>query len=544
MRPVVLIILDGWGVAPAGPGNAITQAKIPYITSLLSHYPHCLLKASGEAVGLPRGETGNTETGHLNIGAGYIVYQDLPRINLAIADGSFFKNFAFLQAINHARKYESNLHLLGLIGSGGVHSNVEHLLALLQLVKEQGFTKVYLHLITDGRDSPPKSAIVYLEQIQVYLDSLGFGKIATIMGRYYAMDRDRRWERTEKAYLALTRGIGEKGNDAIKVIKSSYEKNITDEFIIPTVITENGSPLPRIKENDSVIFFNYRVDRPRQLTKAFVLENFKEEANTIDFDPYSVKYFKKHTPEIATLYPPFERGPLIPHLYFVTMTEYSRNVHVSAVAFPPEIVTHPLGECIAQKGLLQLRVAESEKERFVTYYFNGQRESPFLGEERLIVPSPKVPTYDLKPEMSAVELTNLFLDKLTRKRFDFSVINFANPDMVGHTGNLPATIKACETVDFCLSKIVPFILKNRGTIFITGDHGNAEELINPKTGGVDTEHSTYPVPFIAVNKKWEGNSCDLPEGILADIAPTILAVMHIAKPKNMTGRNLLENIID
>ncbi len=377
MRPVVLIILDGWGVAPAGPGNAITQAKIPFIKSLFSLYPNSLLEASGEAVGLPRGEVGNTETGHLNIGAGHIVYQDLPRINLAIADGSFFKNFAFHQAINHARKYESNLHLLGLIGSGGVHSNIEHLLALLQLMKEQGFTRVYLHLVTDGRDSPPKSAIVYLEQIQVYLKSLGFGEIATVMGRYYAMDRDKRWERTEKAYLALTRGIGEKGDDPIKVIKSSYQKNITDEFILPTIITKDGSPLPRIVANDSVIFFNYRVDRPRQLTKAFVLDNFEEEANTVDFDPYAIKYYKKHTPHIAKLYPPFNRGPLIPHLYFVTMTEYSRNVHVSAVAFPPEIVVQPLGECISQKGLSQLRVAETEKERFVTYYFNGQREAPF-----------------------------------------------------------------------------------------------------------------------------------------------------------------------
>jgi len=544
MRPVVLIILDGWGVAPPGPGNAVTQAKIPFFQNLLSYYPHGLLDASGEAVGLPRGEAGNSETGHLNIGAGLIVYQDLPRINLAIADGSFFKNFAFHAAIDHARKYESNMHLLGLVGSGGVHSNIEHLLALLQLFKEQGVNRVYLHLITDGRDSPPESSILYIKEIQSYLDSLGFGEIATIMGRYFAMDRDRRWDRTEKAYLALTGDISEKGENVIEIINSSYKKNITDEFIVPTVITKKGIPLPRICANDSVIFFNYRVDRPQQLTKAFVLDNFEEEANIIDFDLYAEKYYKKHTPEISEFYPPFARGPKIPHLYFVTMTEYNRNVHVSSVAFPPQIITYPLGESLSRKGLLQLRVAESEKERFVTYYFNGQREASFMGEERLIVPSPKVPTYDLKPEMSAYEMTQIFISKLREKKYDFFLINFANPDMVAHTGNLPATIVACETVDKCLSQMIPLILAEKGTVFVTGDHGNAEELINPKTGGVDTEHSTYPVPFLAINKKWEGKSGKLSHGILADIAPTILEVMHIAKPKSMTGRNLLENIIE
>jgi 2,3-bisphosphoglycerate-independent phosphoglycerate mutase len=544
MRPVVLIILDGWGIAPPGPGNAISKAAIPFMQHLSSYYPHGLLDASGEAVGLPKGEAGNTETGHLNIGAGFIVYQDLPRINLAIADGSFFKNFAFHAAIDHARKYESNMHLLGLVGSGGVHSNIEHLLALLQLFKEQGFTRVYLHLITDGRDSPPKSSILYIKEIQAYLDSLGFGEIATVMGRYFAMDRDRRWDRTEKAYLALTQDIGEKGEDVIKIINSSYEKNITDEFIIPTIITKKGTPTPRICANDSVIFLNYRVDRPQQLTKAFVLDNFEEEANIIDFDPYAVKYYKKHTPEITALYPPFARSSKIPHLYFVTMTEYNRNVHVSSVAFPPQIIAYPLGECISQTGLRQLRVAESEKERFVTYYFNGQREAPLIGEERLIVPSPKVPTYDLKPEMSAPELTQAFLEKLLEKKYDFLLLNFANPDMVAHTGNLAATVSACETVDKCLSQIVPAVLTEGGTLFITGDHGNAEELISPKTGDIDTEHSTFPVPFIAVNKKWEGKSNELSHGILADIAPTILSVMHLSKPKSMTGRNLLENIIE
>ena len=501
------------------------------------------MEASGEAVGLPKGEDGNTETGHLNIGAGYIVYQDLPRINLAIADGTFFKKQAFLSAIDHARKYQSNMHLLGLIGSGGVHSNIEHLLALLQLLKEQSFSRVYLHLITDGRDSPPKSAGLYIEQIQSYLTSLGFGRIATIMGRYFAMDRDYRWERTEQAYNALTKGVGEKGESAEKIIASSYAAGISDEFIKPSIMIKDGKPVALISPHDSVIFFNYRIDRPRQLTNAFVLENFEKDANTPDFDPYAVKYYKKHLFELPKLSSPFNRGVKIPHLYFVTMTEYSRSVHASNVAFPPQIIVNPLGECIANQGLSQLRMAESEKERFVTYYFNGQRETPFTGEDDLIVPSPKVPTYDLKPEMSAYELTDKLIAQLKTEKYHFIVTNFANPDMVAHTGNLTATIAACESIDASLAKIVPAVLHLSGKVFIIGDHGNAEELINPQTGGVDTEHSTYPVPFIAVNKSWEGKNTLLSSGILADVAPTILEVMHIKKPVSMSGRNLLENIL-
>ncbi len=543
MRPVLLLILDGWGVAPAGPGNAISLANLPFYSSLLGKFPHCTLAAFGEAVGLPHGEDGNTETGHLNLGAGHIVYQDLPRINLSIADGSFFQNPAFLNAINHARKYESNIHLLGLIGSGGVHSNIEHLLALLQLLKEQSFTKVYLHLITDGRDSPPKSSAVYIKQIMAFLDSLGFGKIASLMGRYYAMDRDNRWDRTEKAYRSLTAGLGEKGKDPLAVIDASYAKGVTDEFILPTNIEAFGKPVALIKENDSVIFYNFRIDRPRQLTKAFVLDNFEDEANISDFDPFAVKYFKKHVLEASDIQPSFKRGPKIPHLYFVTMTEYSRNVHAAAVAFPPKIVNSPIGECISQMGLNQLRMSESEKERFVTYYFNGQREAPFINEDRIIVPSPKVATYDLKPEMSAEKLTEMLIEKIKIKKYDYIVVNFANPDMVAHTGMIPATIKACEVVDICLSKIVPTVLSINGTVFITADHGNAEELIDPQTGDVDTEHSTFPVPFIAINRKWDGKNIMLPTGILADVAPTVLKCMHIELPKSMTGRNLLENIV-
>lgn len=543
MRPVVLIILDGWGEAPSGPGNAISLSKIPFFRKLLTDFPHTLLQASGDAVGLPKGESGNTETGHMNIGAGYIVHQDLPRINLSIADGSFFEKEAFLRAIDHARKYQSNIHLLGLIGSGGVHSNIEHLLALLQMMKEENYSRIYLHLITDGRDSPPKLASVYIKQIQSHIEHLGLGTIATIMGRYYAMDRDNRWERTEKAYFALTKGIGPKGKIPEEIINKSYETGLTDEFIIPSVIVKDGRPVALISENDSVIFFNYRIDRPRQLTKAFVLENFEKEANIPDFDPYSVKYYKKHIVEMPELSSPFKRGLKIPHLFFVTMTEYSRSVHASAVAFPPYIVFSPLGECIANQGLKQLRMAESEKERFVTYYFNGQRETPFISEDRIIVASPKVATYDLKPEMSAYELTDVLIKNIKSKKYDFMLINYANPDMVAHTGVIPATISACECIDACLAKVLPEILSVNGTAFVTADHGNAEELINPKTGGVDTEHSTYPVPFIAVNKTMKGKNIVLPVGILADIAPTILKFLHIKLPQSMTGRNLLENVI-
>jgi len=544
MTPVLLIVLDGWGIAPRGPGNAIYRSNLPFYNSLMTKFPHGTLTASGEAVGLPKGEDGNTETGHINLGAGYIVYQDLPRINLSIADGSFFRNQAFIQAIDHARKYESNIHLLGLIGSGGVHSNTEHLLALLQLMKEHNFKRVYLHLFTDGRDSPPKSALLYVKNLQSYLDSLEVGTIATVIGRYFAMDRDHRWERTKRAYEALTHSVGNRAKTVEDAISISYDKGITDEFIEPTVLVKNNQAIAQIKANDSVIFFNYRVDRPRQLTKAFVLENFEKDGNIVDFDPYLVKYFKKHEAQLSQLSSPFARGPRMPHLYFVTMTEYSRFVHASAVAFPPHIVAHPLGECIAEMGLSQLHMAESEKERFVTYYFNGQREAPFAGQETVIVPSPKVATYDLSPSMSSVDLTDTLLHLIDKKLYDFTLVNFACPDMVAHTGNIEATIVACETVDTCLSRIVPQILNMEGIVCITGDHGNAEELIDPLTGGIDTEHSTFPVPFLVLAKKWEGKPVELSPGVLADVAPTILSIMDIKKPSSMTGRNLLENSLD
>lgn len=536
-KPVVLIIMDGWGIAPAGPGNAISQAKLTALPKLWATYPHGKLLASGEAVGLPKGEDGNTETGHLNLGAGRVVYQDLPRINMAIADGSFYQNEAFLSAVSHAEGHMSNIHVLGLIGSGGVHSNMEHLFALLWFCKNSNLSRLYLHLITDGRDSPPKSAITYVSQIKDEITRVGIGTIASVTGRYYAMDRDQRWERTEKAYTALTEGKGLTASSATAAIEQAYQKNITDEFIEPTMITRDGIPLALIKHNDVVIFFNYRIDRPRQLTKAFVLPDFSKTAQLSEYDPYAIKYFKKHT-MIQDAHEPFKRTTFLENLFFVTMTEYEKKLPVT-VAFPPQTVVAPIGRVVSEMGFKQLRLAETEKERFVTYYFNGQREEPYTGEDRIIIPSAQVATYDLKPEMSASELLEHLLQKLTEKIYSFIVVNFANPDMVAHTGVIQAAIRACEVTDICVGKVVEAVLSLDGACFITADHGNVEEMIDPVTGGIDTEHSTYPVPFLCIAKEFTGKSEELPSGMLADVAPTILSLMGAPIPATMNGRNLL-----
>ena len=533
--------MDGWGSAPPSPGNAITLANPITLNSLWASYPHTLLSASGESVGIPRGEPGNTEAGHLNLGAGRIVYQDLPRINLAIAEGSFFKNEVFLEAIAHARTYNSNLHLMGLVGAGGVHSNVEHLYGLLRLAREQQFTRVYLHVFTDGRDSPPSAALTYIQQLEKVVATEQVGTIATVMGRYWAMDRDFRWERTERAYLVLTKGQGKRATSVQEAIESSYKEKKTDEFIEPTLITdESGNPHSLIKDNDAIIFFNYRIDRPRQLTKAFVLPDFEERAQKEwDFDPYMVKYYQKHNVEIPQR-PVFQRGPLLQNLYFVTMTQYGKLLPVH-VAFPPETVELPLGRVLSERGVRQLRMAESEKERFVTFYFNGQQELPFAGEDRIIIPSPAVATYDLKPEMAAREITAAFLENLrvNPQSYGFTLINFANADMVGHTGNLAAGIVACKTVDSCVGEIVNVVEELGGAVLLTGDHGNAEEMINPITGQPRTEHSDNSVPFIIISKQFVTQPRTLPAGILADVAPTVLYLLGIDKPLVMTGRNLL-----
>lgn len=538
-RPVVLIVLDGWGIAPPSLGNAISQAKTPNISSFWSGYLHTQLNASGDAVGLPRGEPGNTETGHLNLGAGQIVYQDLQRINMAIADGSFFRNQVILDAIKHCKSTNGDLHAMGLIGAGGVHSNIEHLFALLRLIKLEGFNRVFLHLFTDGRDSPPNGAPIYLAQIRQVIAHEGIGQIASIMGRYYAMDRDLRWDRTEKAYLALTRGIGNKSSSPEEAIQESYNRNISDEFIEPTLFTyTDGRPLSLIKPGDAVVFYNFRIDRPRQLTKSFVLDDFESQANIFsETDPYEVTHHRTHQIAPKTERPLFNRGEKIKNLFFVTMTEYQKGMPAE-IAFPPQAIELPLGRIISERNLRQLRASESEKERFVTYYFNGQREISFPGEEHLIIPSPKVSTYDLKPEMSAVNLTNAVLERIADRKFDFILINFANPDMVGHSGNLGAAIRAVEVTDECVGKITRAVLLLGGCTVITADHGNAEEMINLKTGQTDTEHSTFPVPLILVHEQLKIPKT-LPSGILADVAPTILNIMDIPKPQGMLGRNLL-----
>jgi 2,3-bisphosphoglycerate-independent phosphoglycerate mutase len=542
MKPVILIILDGYGLAPPGPGNAVYLANPRNINSFLYSYPNTTLKASGQSVGLPAGEVGNTEVGHLNLGAGRIVFQDLPRINMAIADGSFYKNKALLNIIEHLKKTAGNFHILGLIGEGVVHSSVDHLYALLYFAKENHLKNVYLHLITDGRDTPPKSATESVRQVETHLTQNKIGTIATIMGRYFAMDRDRRWERTEKAYLCLTQGLGNRALCAIEAIQMAYNQGKTDEFIEPTNIVANDKPVTLVKEGDAMIFLNYRIDRPRQLTKAFVLDNFETEANkSFSFDPFAVKYYKTHFPQELVVNPPFKRGKKINNLLFVTMTEYEKNLAVE-VAFPPATVDMPLGRVLSENNLMQLRMTESEKERFVTFYFNGQRETAFPLEERLIIPSPKVPTYDLKPEMAAYELTNLIVNKMRETKYHFILVNFPNPDMVGHTGNIEATILAIKAIDNCLGKIVQEALSLNYSVIITADHGNAEQKINPQTGEISTEHTANPVPFIFIDSAYQGRFIKLQTGILADVAPTVLATLNIPKPANMSGRNLLEEL--
>jgi len=538
-RPVVLLILDGWGLAPAGPGNAVSLAETTNFNSFWAAYPHTQLTASGEAVGLPRGEPGNTETGHLNLGAGQIVYQDLLRINMSIADGSFYQNKILAEAARHASQNKGKLHIMGLIGAGGVHSNIEHLFATLSFCKQLGLTSVYLHLFTDGRDSPPTSAPTYISQIRDVILREGVGRIATVMGRYYAMDRDLRWERTERAYRALVEGEGNKFSSPEEAIQSSYDSGKTDEFVEPAVMVDGeGKPLGLIGEGDAVIFFNFRIDRPRQLTKGFCLDDFENEANLSGgYDPYAIKYFKKHEQKDETSRPLFKRSPKIKNLYFVTLTEYQKGLPVN-VAYPPQTIEMPLSRIVSDRGLRQLHASESEKERFVTFFFNGQRDGSFPGEDRLIIPSPKVATYDLMPQMSALVLTERIKALVLSKTYDFMVVNFANPDMVGHTGVLEAAIRAVETTDKCVGEIARTVMPLGGCVIVTADHGNVEEMINPKTGQIDTEHSSFPVPFILLHRELTGPRT-LPSGILADVAPTVLSLMQIQKPPTMFGRSLL-----
>lgn len=538
-KPTVLMILDGWGLAPPGPGNAISRARLHAIPKYWASYPHTTLAASGESVGLPPGEDGNTETGHINIGAGRIVYQDLPRINMAITDRSFFANEAFLGAISYVKEHHSHIHLMGLISDGAVHSKLNHLFALLEIIQSKGDgMPAFLHLFTDGRDSPPKSGQRFIETVQQFCTTKGIGTIATVIGRYFAMDRDRRWERTQKAYDALTQGSERVAPTGISAVQAAYAEGKTDEFIEPTVILDaSGMPTPRVRDHDAVIFFNFRIDRPRQLTKAFVVPDFETHSQAVSFDPYAVKYYHKHIVEEDSRTKPFQRNIVIKNLFFVTMTEYERNLSCT-VAYPPDMVKMPLGRVLADQGLRQLRMSETEKERFIGYYFNGMREDPFPGEDHLIIPSSKVATYDLQPEMSAYEMTDKLIDRLSTNVYSCIVINLANADMVAHTGNILPAVRACEVVDECVGKIVTHVLSRDGTCVITADHGNVEEMLGPG-GEVDTEHSVFPVPFIMIDKKFEHYPMLLPSGSLSDIAPTLLTHMGITVPSDMTGRNLL-----
>ena len=536
-KPVVLLILDGWGIGPNNAGNAIMRANTPNMDKYWLSFPHTQLTASGEAVGLPRGEDGNTETGHLNIGAGHIVYQDLPRINMAIADGSFNNTVAFVNAVNHVKKHGSRLHIMGLIGAGGVHSNIEHLYALLNFCKLQQVDTVYIHGFTDGRDSPPTSGITYVQQIMDTCKSLGIGKLASLMGRYYAMDRDKRWDRIETAYNTLTIANGAQVADPVAYLQEQYQAGVTDEFIeAANILDEQNQPIT-IQDNDAVIFFNYRIDRPRELTRAFVMPDFEGGIVHEAFDPYTEKYENTNIQKQEHI-ETFQRQKKVNNLYFVTMTRYEENLPTD-VAFPPQNIKNPLCKVISMNGLSSLRMSETEKERFVTFYMNGQQDVIYPGEDRVILPSKGVKSYDLAPEMSTPEVASEMIDRIRQKKYDVIIANLCNGDMVGHTGNLDATIKACEILDEYVGKIVSEVYAQGGVVLITADHGNAEELINNQTGEVDTEHSIYPVPLLIIGPQYANKPIMLPSGILADVAPTLLKILGIPKPDTMTGRALI-----
>lgn len=503
--PLVLVILDGWGIAEDAPGNAITRGKTPNWDSCLAQYPHTLLSASGEDVGLPDGQMGNSEVGHLNLGAGRVVYQELSRIGRAVTNGSFFANSGLVDAFTHALERRGSLHLMGLVSDGGVHSHIKHLCALLEMARRLGQERVFVHAFLDGRDVPPANAREYLTALEEQMAGVGRGRIATIAGRYYAMDRDRRWERTQKAYHAIADGDGIRAADPLTALDAAYERGETDEFVQPTVIVEDGRPVGPVAEGDTVIFFNFRPDRARQLTRAFVDEDFQG----------------------------FDRGPDRPRVSFTCFTQYDKTIE-APVAFKPETIVNTLGEVLSREGVPQLRLAETEKYAHVTFFFNGGVETPYPGEERILIPSPKVSTYDQKPEMSALEVTEAFLANIDR--FKVVIMNYANPDMVGHTGNLGATIKAVETVDTCLGRVVSAVLARRGTILVTADHGNADRVLD-ENGNPFTAHTTNPVAFILIAA--DAGKFSLRPGRLEDVAPTILDRLGLHRPEEMTGRSLI-----
>jgi len=500
-KKVALVIMDGWGHGQVKSSDAIQNANVPFVRSLYSKYPNTTLTTCGELVGLPDGQMGNSEVGHLNLGAGRIVYQELQRINVAIRSGELFQNPALLNSIQYVKENKVPLHLIGLVSDGGVHSHINHLKALVDLCKKEGLTELYIHAFTDGRDCDPKSGLGFIKELQLHLND-SIGKIASVSGRYYAMDRDKRWERVKLAYDALVKGEGEKATDAIAAVENSYAQNITDEFIKPTIIIgSDQQPLATIKSGDAVICFNFRTDRCREITVALTQSDFPE---------LQMQKMKLH---------------------YTTMTEYDKTFQDVQVVFENDNLNNTIGEVLEKHGKKQIRIAETEKYPHVTFFFSGGREVPFEGEKRIMAPSPKVATYDLKPEMSAVELTDALVPEIEARSADFICLNYANADMVGHTGIWEAAIKAVETVDKCVERVVTACLNNGYMVFLTADHGNSDYLIN-EDGSPNTAHTLNPVPLFLIDKDWKG---EVKTGKLGDIAPTILTFMGIEIPAEMTG---------
>ncbi|RMG58393.1 MAG: 2,3-bisphosphoglycerate-independent phosphoglycerate mutase [Deltaproteobacteria bacterium] len=508
-RLLALIVLDGWGFREDGDTNAIRLANTPFYDSLVERFPHTLIHASEERVGLPAGQMGNSEVGHLNIGAGRVVYQEIVRINKAIETGEFFRNPVFLDVMQKARDRRKALHLIGLVSDGGVHSMNTHLYALVRMARDVGVERIFIHALLDGRDTPPRSGAGYLEELLEELRRIGAGQVATVMGRYYGMDRDNRWERTERAYRAIVFGEGRRAEDPVRAVLDSYEEDVTDEFAEPVVIVRDGAPVGTIEKNDSVIFFNFRADRARQLTRALALPRFDR----------------------------FDRGEFLEPAY-ACMTLYDETFDLP-VAFPPHSMKNILAEVFAKHGIRNLRIAETEKYAHVTYFFNGGEEKVFEHERRILIPSPSVPTYDLKPEMSAYEVADRAVSELKSGEVDVMILNFANPDMVGHTGVLEAAVKAIEAVDRNLEKVVTCVHALGGVALITADHGNAEIMVDPETGQPHTAHTTNPVPFIVADPEWKGRLKE--DRALEDIAPTMLNILGIPIPPEMTGQDIREN---
>jgi 2,3-bisphosphoglycerate-independent phosphoglycerate mutase len=521
LKPVILVIFDGFGIAPPADGNAIARANMPIFKKLVTSYPAMTLQSAGSAVGLSWGEMGNSEVGHLTIGAGRVFYQSLPRINLSIEKGEFFQNTAFKKAVAHVKKTGGRLHLLGMVSPGGVHASQEHLSSLLEFCKREGIKDPAIHAILDGRDAVFNSGIKFIEELQQKITELKVGEIASLSGRFYAMDRDHHWERVQKTYQAMVTGDGRTADDPVAAIQESYDKKVYDEELEPVTITKKGKPVGLVNDNDAVIFFNFRPDRVRELTKAFVLPVF---------DKFPRPYF--------------------PNLFFVTMTEFEKDLPVE-VAFPPQVIEVCLARVVSDAGRRQLHIAETEKYAHITFFLNGMREEAFPGEERVIIPSPRVSSYDQQPEMSTAAITDRTVKEIASGAYDFIAINFASPDMVAHTGNEEATVKACESVDRALGQITEAVLAVGGALVVTADHGNAEEVKNLVTGEMDKEHSTNPVPCIVISRDLEGVKApsgdviggDLsvvrPVGMLSDVAPTVLKLMGLDVPPDMTGRALV-----